>query len=155
MPEENGFIETAREAVTQLKRLVHEYPTLTTLNVRQAIETWDEDIFRKRGPIWLEQQRKRKERDALERRAVELIETHQMEDVLDMLGLEFERKIDYQDLIDLCGRERYIAALRREGMELKANSISPQQTADLWNSAGKPAVGGKHWNAIAVSVLTG
>jgi hypothetical protein len=70
-----------------------------------------------------------------------------------MLIAEFDQEIDFYGLLDLCGREKYIDALRREATELKANSISPEQTADLWNMANKPAIGGEHWNAKAVSVL--
>ena len=154
MVEEN-FIETAREAVTQLRRLSRDFPRLSTRHVKIAIETWNEEMFQKGEIIWLERQRKRMERDALECRAAELIETHHTDDVLDMLIAEFKRDIDFYGLIDLCGRDKYIASLRREASELKANFVSPEQTAELWNSAGKPAVGGERWNAKAVSVLMG
>jgi hypothetical protein len=155
MVEESEFIETAREAVTQLRRLHRDFPRLSTRQVKQAIETWDEEMFRKGEMIWLEKQRKRKERSAIERRAVVLIEDHLTDDVLDMLMQEFEREIDYYGLMDLCGRDKYIAALRREAIELKENCISPEQTAELWNGAGKPAAGGDRWNAKGVSVLMG
>jgi len=150
MSEESNFIETAREAVSQLKRLTHDFPRLSTRHVKLAIETW------KKGElIWLEKERKRLERSALEMRAQELIEDHLVDDVLDRLIAEFNREIDFYGLIDLCGRDKYIAALRREAIELKQNFVSPEQTADLWNGLGKPAVGGERWNAKAVSVLMG
>ncbi|MGD8908320.1 MAG: hypothetical protein PVI92_03160 [Chromatiales bacterium] len=155
MAEESDLIETAREAISQLKRLTHDFPQLSTRHVRQAIETWDEDMFKKGEITWLEKQQKRMERDAMEKRAAELIEDHLPDDVLDMMMKEFDREIDYHGLMDLCGRDRYIAALRREALELKANCVSPEQTAELWNSAAKPAVGGERWSADAVSVLMG
>jgi hypothetical protein len=153
MAEESDFIETAREAISQLKRLTHDFPQLSTRHVKQAIETWNEDMFKKGEIVWLEKQRKRMERDAMEKRAAELIEDHMTDDALDMLMKEFDKEIDFYGLMDLCGRDGYIAALRREAMELKENCISPEQTAELWNSVDKPAVGGDHWNAKAVSVL--
>jgi hypothetical protein len=155
MAEDEDFIETAREAVSQLKRLSRDFPQLSTRHVKVAIETWNEEMFQKGEVVWLEKQKKRMERDALESRAAELIETHLTDDVLDMLIAEFKREIDYFGLIDLCGRDKYIAALGREAIELKANFVSPEQTAELWNAAGKPAVGGESWNAKAVSVLMG
>ena len=123
--------------------------------MKQAIETWNEEMFQKGELIWLEKQRKRMERSAMECRAAELIEQYLVDDVLDKLISEFDREIDFYGLIDLCGRDKYIAALRREAIELKQNFISPEQTADLWNGLGKPAVGGDRWNAKAVSVLMG
>jgi hypothetical protein len=155
MAEENDFIEVAREAVTQLKRLSRDFPRLSTRHVKVAIETWNEEMFQKGEIVWLEKQRKRMERSALEDRAAELIEEHHLDDVLDTLVSEFKREIDFYGLIDLCGRDKYIAALRREAIELKQNSISPEQTAELWNSVNKPAIGGDRWNAKGVSVLMG
>jgi len=155
MVEENHFIETAREALEQLKRLSRDFPQFSTEHVRLAIETWTEEMFQKGEVIWLEKQRKRLERSALESRAEELIEQYHVEDVLDLLVKEFNREIDFYGLIDLCGRDKYIAALRREAIELKQNFVSPEQTAELWNTAGKPALGGDRWNATGVSVLMG
>ena len=155
MSDDDNFIETAREAVTQLKRLSRDFPRLSTQHVKIAIETWNEEMFQKGEVVWLEKQRKRMERDALEDRAAELIETHHTDDVLDMLSAEFKCDIDYYGLIDLCGRDRYIAALGREAEELKANFVSPEQTAELWNAAGKPSVAGERWSAKAVSVMMG
>jgi hypothetical protein len=153
MQAQNQFIEGAREAVTQLRRLTKDFPHLSSKNVKIAIETWNEEMFRRGEIIWFAKERKRLERSAMESRAEELLEAHLVDDVLDMLNAEFSREMDYHALIDLGGRDRYIAALRREAIELKQNSISPDLTADLWNSIGKPAVGGDRWNATAVSVL--
>ena len=155
MGTDNEFIEVAREAVTQLTRLTRDFPRLSSRHVRAAIENWDEEMFRKGEIIWLEKVRKKQERSDMEQRAEALLETHHVDDALDMLNAEFARELDYYALIDLGGRDRYIAALRREAIELKQNAISPELTADLWNSIGKPAVGGERWNAKAVSVLMG
>jgi hypothetical protein len=153
MQAQNQFIEIAREAVMHLKRLSKEFPQLSSKQVKVAIETWNEEMFRKGEIVWLEQERKRLERSAMEKRAEALLDEHQVDDVLEMLNAEFSQEMDYHALIDLGGRDRYIAAMRREATELKQNSISPELIADLWNSVGKPAVGGERWNATAVSVL--
>lgn len=155
MVEENHFIETAREALEQLKRLSRDFPHFSTEHVKLAIETWNEEMFQKGEVIWLEKQRKRLERSAMESRAEELIEQDHVDEVLEKLVAEFNREIDFYGLIDLCGRDKYIAALRREAVELKQNFVSPEQTAELWNTAGKPALGGERWNAKGVSVLMG
>jgi hypothetical protein len=155
MQTENQFIEVAREAVSQLRRLSKDFPALSSSHVKHAIETWNEEMFRKGEIIWLEKERKKLEKTALETRAMELIERQLVDDVLETINSEFGKELDYQDVINLVGREKYIAAMRREAEELKQNFISPEQTAELWNSVGKPSVGGDRWVAGAVSVLMG
>jgi hypothetical protein len=155
MADEGEFFDAAREAVGQLKKLTRDFPHLTTQPVRHAIETWNEDLFRRGELIWEERQRVKREQAALELRAIELIDQNHVDDVLEMLANEFERDFDYYDLIDMVGKDRYIGALRREAIELVQNCVSPEQTADLWNSVGKPPIGGERWNAVGVSVLMG
>ena len=152
---ENQFIEVAREAVEQLRRLSKDFPALSTPQVKQALETWNEEMFRKGEIIWLEKERQRQEKSALESRAQALVDSLLVDDALDSLNQEFSKELDYQDLINLAGRDKYIAAMRREAIELKQNFVSPEQTAELWNSLGKPVVGGERWVAGAVSVLMG
>jgi hypothetical protein len=149
------FLDAARDAVDKLKMLSKEYPHLTTQPVRHAIDTWDEDLFRRGELIWEEHQRFLAEKSALELRVLELIETHLVDDAIDIINSEFGKDISYYDLIDVIGRERYIDALSREAVELQMNSISAEQTADLWNACGRPTVGGERWNETAVLVLSG
>jgi len=155
MQMENQFIEVAREAVSQLRRLTRDFPALSSSHVKLAIETWNEEMFRKGEIIWLEKERRRLEKSALENRAAALIAGQLVDDVLDALNSEFSKELGYRDLIDLVGRDKYINAMCREAEELKQNFISPEQTAELWNSVGKPSVGGDRWVATAVSVLMG
>ncbi|MCU7904882.1 MAG: hypothetical protein KZQ76_03340 [Candidatus Thiodiazotropha sp. (ex Epidulcina cf. delphinae)] len=155
MGETCEFIDAAREAIDQLKRLAHDFPRLSSEPVRVAIETWNEEMFRKGELIWLERERARLERSVLENRAVELIGINLVDDAIDLLNQEFSKDVDYYGLIDLVGKDRYIAALRREAIELKMNFVSPEQTADLWNGQKKPPVGGEHWHTTGVSVLMG
>ncbi|MEJ2529399.1 MAG: hypothetical protein P8179_13380 [Candidatus Thiodiazotropha sp.] len=149
------FLVVAREAVDQLKKLTKDFPHLSSVPVRDAIENWNEDLFRRGELIWEEQQRIKAEKSAVELRAIELIEECHVDDVIDMLSSEFAQEFDYHDLIDRVGKNRYIAALRREAVELQINCVTPEQTAELWNSCGKPPVGGERWNEVGVSVLMG
>ena len=155
MVEESLFIQLARESIAQLRRLARDFPHLASPHVRIAIETWNEEMFRKGEIVWLARERRRFEQSALESRAQELLDSHHVDEALELLAQEFDKALDYYSLIDLGGRDKYIGALRREAIELKQNFISPEQTAELWNSVGKPAVGGERWNALAVSVLMG
>jgi hypothetical protein len=151
--EEYAVAFTAREAIGHLRRITRDFPHLTTKSVREALENWNEDMFRKGELILVRKQRAKAEQDAMEKRAIELIESNLTDDALDMLNQEFPKDLDYNDLIDMVGKDRYIAALAQEAVELQVNSISPEQAAELWNASGKPPVGGDHWTAAGVEVL--
>jgi hypothetical protein len=153
--EEFEVVFAAREALGHLRRITRDFPHLATQSVRVAIETWDEDMFRKGELILVQKQRAMAEQDALEKRAIELIDMNHVDDVLDLLNQESSRELDYLDLVDMVGKERYIEALTREAIELKVNAISSEQAAELWNISGKPTVGGERWTATGVSVLMG
>jgi hypothetical protein len=148
-----SVVFSAREAIGHLRRITKEFPHLSTHSVRVALETWDEDMFRKGELILLQRQRAKAERNAMEQRAIELIGGNFTDDVLDRLSSEFKKELTYSDLVDMVGKERYIEALGREAVELQVNSISPEQAAELWNASGKPPVGGERWTASGVEVL--
>ncbi len=145
-----GFIAVAEEAIDILKKLSGSYPHLVSPYVEVAIDNWEKHRHSTQAATDL----KRAEEQALSRVASALIETHQMEDVLQLLSAEFSLEIDYEYLISLVGRKRYISALRREADELMSNSISLEQMAQLWNSMGKPVLGGGRWTASNVSMIT-
>ncbi|MEW8026660.1 MAG: hypothetical protein AB2792_15175 [Candidatus Thiodiazotropha sp.] len=153
--EEFEVIFVAREAVGHLRRLSRDFPHLATQPVRVAIDTWNEDMFSKGELVLVERQRVKAEQDAMEQRAIELIDVNHVDDVLDMLNRDSSKEIGYYDLIDMVGKDRYIEALTREAVELKVNAISSEQAAELWNNCGKPTVGGERWTATGVSVLMG
>ncbi|MEW8018263.1 MAG: hypothetical protein AB2540_05695 [Candidatus Thiodiazotropha endolucinida] len=153
--DEFEVIFVAREAVGHLRRLSRDFPHLATQPVRVAIDTWNEDMFQKGELVLVQKQRAKAEQDAMEKRAVELIEENLVDDVLDLLNRESNKEIDYCDLIDMVGKDRYIEALTREAVELKVNAISSEQAAELWNNSGKPTVGGERWTATGISVLMG
>jgi hypothetical protein len=151
--EVHAAVFTAREAIGHLRRITRDFPRLSTKPVRKALDEWNDDMFRKGELIFLQKQRAKAEQDAMEKRAIELIESNLTDDVLDMMNQEFPKDIDYSDLIDMVGKDRYIAALTREAVELQVNCISPEQAAELWNASGKPPVGGDRWTAAGVEVL--
>ncbi|MEW8087900.1 MAG: hypothetical protein AB2823_20255 [Candidatus Thiodiazotropha endolucinida] len=153
--EEFEVIFVAREAVGHLRRLSRDFPHLATQPVRVAIDTWNEEMFQKGELVLVQKQRDKAEQDALEKRAIDLIEENIVDDVLDQLNRESTKEIDYYDLIDMVGKDRYIEALTREAVELKVNAVSSEQAAELWNNCGKPTVGGERWTATGVSVLMG
>jgi hypothetical protein len=144
---------SAREAIGHLRRITQDFPHLSTHSVRVALETWNEEMLRKGELILVKKIRAQAEQDAMEERAAALIEDYLTDDVLDMMNQEFSKELDYSDLIDMVGKERYIAALTREAVELQVNSISPEQAAELWNASGKPPVGGDRWTTAGVEVL--
>lgn len=147
------IVFAAREALDHLRRITRDFPHIATESVRVALETWNEDMFRKGELILVQKQRAKAERDAMEKRAIELIEGNLTDDVLDMMNQEFPKELSYSDLVDMVGKDRYIAALAREAVELQVNSISPEQAAELWNASGKPPVGGDKWTQTGVEVL--
>ena len=151
--EDYEVVFAAREAIGHLRRITRDFPNLATKSVRVAIETWNEDMFRKGELILVQKQRAKAERDAMEKRAIELIEGNLTDDVLDMMNQEFPKELSYSDLVDMVGKDRYIAALALEAVELQVNSISPEQAAELWNASGKPPVGGDRWTQAGVEVL--
>ncbi|MBW9265592.1 MAG: hypothetical protein K1565_08685 [Candidatus Thiodiazotropha sp. (ex. Lucinisca nassula)] len=153
--DEFEVIFVAREAVGHLRRLSRDFPHLATQPVRVAIDTWNEEMFQKGELVLVQKQRAKAEQDAMEKRAIDLIEENLVDDALDLLNRESSKEIDYYDLIDMVGKERYIEALTREAVELKVNAISSEQAAELWNNCGKPTVGGDRWTATGVSVLMG
>jgi hypothetical protein len=155
MSDDGEFFDVAREAVSQLKKLTKDFPHLATQSVRHAIETWNEDLLKRGELIWEEHKRIKAEQTALEERAIALIDTNHIDDTMEILESEFGKAIDFHELIEIVGNDRYIAALRREAIELQMNSVSPEQTADLWNSVGKPPIGGERWTKTGVSVLMG
>jgi hypothetical protein len=144
---------SAREAIAHLRRITKEFPHLKTHSVRVALETWNEDMFRKGELILVQKLRAKAEQKAMEQRASELIDSNLTDDVLDILNEEFQKELDYSGLIDMVGKDRYIAALSREAVELQDNAISAEQAAELWNASGKPPVGGDRWTTSGVEVL--
>lgn len=87
--------------------------------------------------------------------ARELLLGHTLDDALEILqGEHGKADLTLQGLVDLVGRDAYVGALQREIADYKANAISIDQVAELWNDFGRPPLGDAAWNTISVSALT-
>jgi len=154
MVEHAKFLMVADDAVDHLRNLIKHFPHLVTPEVKAAVEDWDQ-FKQRRGSIELVRPlHVAVDHELMAKTANELLEKHQMEDVMDLLKEQFSIDVDYPKLIGLIGKTRYRRALRQESRELKKNAISFEQMADLWNSLGKPAMGGERWTAQSISMLT-
>lgn len=85
--------------------------------------------------------------------AIGLLESMSPEYVIDVMREKYNTAMDVAQLIQLAGEKAYVAALMREAHEYALNLISPEQTAELWNDAARPAPGGGLWSAKKVQDL--
>ena len=154
MLDQSRFLEIADVAAVQLERLMRNYPHLVSSHVKSAVESWEERTHRRGGIEMALVDLKMAEDEALSAAAAELLESHQMEDVMEMLAEQFSTDVDYDRLIALVGKGCYTSALRRVANELKMNAISFDQMVDLWNGMGKPTLGSDRWTAQSISMLT-
>jgi hypothetical protein len=153
MVDPSRFLTVADDAVDHLRNLIRHFPHLVTPEVKAAIEHWDQ-LKERRGRIeFVKPFQKTRDRALWAKKANELIEDHPMEEVMEILEEEFSIKMDYPRLIGLIGKVRYRHALRNESRVLQHHAISFQQMADLWNSLGKPPMGGERWTAHSISLL--
>lgn len=148
-----GFLEVAEEAIAILKRLKELYPDLVSPQVDAVMDNWDNHFQSGIDTREAAAELRQAEDESLSLLASDLIASHQMEDVLQMLSEEFSIDVDYDRLIGLIGKERYTSALRSEFNEMVTNSISVEQIAELWNGMGKPVIGGQRWTAEIVSAI--
>lgn len=85
--------------------------------------------------------------------AADLLAAGPPEDALDVLAERHGVQLDMRQLIQLAGEEAYARAVARESVEFSHNLISPEQTARLWNEAGRPAPGGGLWSTRKIEAL--
>lgn len=149
---QHSFHGIAEEAVNLLKRMKISYPHLISPYVDAAIENWRGRFPAQDAGMAVEQIQLNDE-EMLPKVASELLEIHQMEDVLEMLSERFSIDADYDLLISLVGKEGYKGALCREADEMINHAISTEQIADLWNSLGKPGPGGQLWTSELITSL--
>ena len=85
--------------------------------------------------------------------ASNLLERLSPEAVIAVLHENHATTLDMVGLIELAGEAPYLRALRREGLDSSMNQVAPDQTAQAWNSVGRPAPGGGLWTQRKVSAL--
>ena len=84
-----------------------------------------------------------------------LLESMSPEDVAETLRDKYAAQLDLPQLIQLVGEAAYSEALSREAHRCVLNRVSPEQTAALWNEAGRPAPSGGLWTAAKITRLLG
>ena len=82
-----------------------------------------------------------------------LLESMSPEQAITILRDQYDTEMDIGELMNLAGEEAYVSALLREARKYSVNQISPEQTAELWNDAGRPTPGGGLWTAKKVQDL--
>ena len=85
--------------------------------------------------------------------ASELLDAMSPEDAIEVLKDKHGIEMELGQLIQLVGEQKYLASLVREAKDFELNRISPKQTAQLWNEAGRPAPGGGLWSEDKINKL--
>ena len=85
--------------------------------------------------------------------ASELLDVMAPEDALEVLKEKHGMELDLGQLILLVGEEKYLGSLAREAKEYELNRLSPKQTAQLWNEAGRASPGGGLWSEEKIKKL--
>ena len=133
-------METANAVAAAIERFNKGFPHLSTVETRNVVP-----LVRQR----LKDIELRMPSDGLPDLApiaVDLLKTLTPEAALQALTDAYGVKLELHQLVEMAGNAPYIDALAREAVEYEDNRISPEQTAYLWNDAGRPAPGGGQWN---------
>lgn len=85
--------------------------------------------------------------------ATDLLATQTPERALQALREEHGMELDLLQLVQLVGERPYADALTREAEEYREKRVSPDQTARLWNDAGRPGPSGGLWTAHKIDML--
>lgn len=98
-------------------------------------------------------ERKLSKEEVLAAAARELLQQCGLDDTLEILQSEHRTTLTAKQLVQLVGKHAYISALRKEARDYRANAISYDQIADLWNDFGRPPLGDAAWTGRTVSTL--
>ncbi len=165
MTSHGTFFFAADAMAKRLEHLMEAFPKLVNSQVEEAVNNWRRqtvalslsapgsagniDVGGEKGAVSPSETIP----DQIASEAIELIASYSIEDVMDILTEDFGITLDYAQLIDLIGIERYQHALHGEAIELQQNKVSLLQTSELWNSMGRPALGDALWGPQRVSIL--
>lgn len=141
-------METVNVAVDAVQRFNEQFPDLASEATRSVVPL----VRQRLKDIELRMPPKDVMAD-LAAMAVDLLCALSPEDVVDTLRDQHQVDITLTQLIQLVGDRAYRGALVREAHEFEMNRISPEQTASLWNDAGRPAPGGGLWTAKKIAEL--
>jgi hypothetical protein len=142
-------METATVAVEAIERFNASFPHLASDETREVVPV----VKQRLKDITLRMPSRDPETMELGLLCAGFLEQMSPEDVLDRVQDEHGEALDLLQLIQLAGEDAYIRALGREAHEFLNNGISPDQTAQLWKDAQRPAPGGGLWTARKVEEL--
>lgn len=134
-------METANVAADAIERFNTAFPHLATDLTRDVVPL----TRRRLKAIQLEIPLKTRRPD-LAAEAATLLSQESPEEAAVLLSERFGVDVDLVGLVQLVGEEAYLDSLAREAVDYRANMISPDQTAALWNDAHRPAPGGGRWS---------
>jgi len=147
------FMRAFVGGVDRLDDLNQRFPKLATSQTEQSVE----DARRLLGTIEMAAQeikeRGPSKEEALAKAARELLLQCGLDDTLEIIQSEHRTTLSPKQLVHLVGNHSYIAALRKEAQDYRANAISFDQIAELWNDFGRPPLGDAAWTARTVSSL--
>lgn len=142
-------LEVAQEALEVLARFNAERAHLAT-----GITNEKEQEVRKRlGGIEVLLPTPPKKDPDLSDKARALLLSMTPEEAVDMLASEHNVDCDLNGLIHLAGTEAYLQSLANEAELFRQNAILPEQIANLWNEAQRPAPGKPFWDRFDVEKL--
>jgi len=141
-------METATVVVEAIDRFNENFPHLSTPDTRDVVP-----LVRQRLKDIQLKMPDRAEGPDVAAEAAALLESLPPEDVVDALTEKHGLELDLMQLVQMVSDAPYLRALAREAAEFRLNLISPDQTAQLWNDARRPAPGGGLWTAQKVHDL--
>ena len=142
-------METTTVVVDAIARFNEHFPHLASADTRNVVPL----VRQRLKDVTLRMPPRKSELPDLSGVATELLRAMPVEDVIDTLNDKHGLTLSLGQLIQLVGEKAYIEALRHEAAELEMNRISAEQTAQLWNDAGRPAPGGGLWSSKKIAVL--
>jgi DNA polymerase III gamma/tau subunit len=143
-------LEAANMAARHLESLNERFPELASEATRSAVKTTQQRL--KSVEVLVPQAPKKS--PELEDVVLGLLHQHSLEEVAEKLQQEQGLEIDMAGVVFLIGMERYCVILGEEVNMYRANALSDEQIAELWNETNRPVPGGQpRWNAASVSTL--
>lgn len=142
-------METTTVVVDAIARFNEHFPHLASADTRNVVPL----VRQRLKDIELRMPTRNSELPDLSGVATELLRAMPAEDVIDTLHDKHGVTLTLGQLIQLVGDKAYIEALRHEAAEFEMNRISAEQTAQLWNDAGRPAPGGGLWSGKKIAML--
>lgn len=142
-------METATFVAAAIERFNAQFPNLSSSETRDVVPL----VRQRLKDIELRMPSTQTGLPDLSPVAADLLTTQTPERALQVLREAHGIKLDLQQLLQLVGERPYIDALTREADDYRENRVSPEQTARLWNEAGRPGPGGGLWTAHKVDML--